>query len=230
MEPLTNAWWLDHLRQRPGKVVAKLYEDGKFLEAVNIPSVMWPLSGPPEVFHWNNCTEIEDGTVAEIVDVIPYAIGQCYDNAEKVTAALCVAGYDAKYYSGWMFVSGSETPLHHAWTVLDGIHVIDLADDIALQHHNAANFKQAKNLDEARALMVGFSKWAQNFPHSKRCMPFGVPSPTVLYVGAPSNRPAALNAAKSLFTAYPNHPSRRPTTQSGRTVLQDMMDPKKNHK
>ena len=222
-EPLQNAWWLDHLRFRPGKVVAKLYDEGKFLEAIHIPSVMWPLTGPPEVFHWNNCQEISDAKVAEIVNTIPYVIGHCYTNAEKVTAALCAAGYDAKFYSGWMFISGAEPPLHHAWTVLNGTHIIDLADDVALQHHNRDAFAKANGLDEARALMVSFSKWARRFPHSERCMPFGVPSPTLLYVGCETNRRAAIFSFNCLMDQFPKHPCCKPTAESGRTITQELM-------
>lgn len=154
MEPkLENTWWLRQLRQKPEKVVAKLYDDGKFVDAVNIPSVLWPLSGTPEMFHRNCCELIEDAAVIDLVNAMPYRVGHCYSNAGAVTDALCAAGYQAKTYVGWLFASGAEYPLHHAWTVLDGIHVIDLADDFALAAYNHDKFASAKTEDEGSLLV-----------------------------------------------------------------------------
>lgn len=222
-ELLTKAWWLDHLCFRPNKVVAKLFDEDGFRAAVNIPTVLWPLSGEPEVFHWNNCLKIEDETVKRIVDGIPYHIGHCYQNSEAVCDGLLAAGYRAKFYAGWMFISGSTYPLHHAWVVLEtdaGKSVIDLADDISLMDFNHEQFEAA---EDAREAMLSFQKWAMQYPHSQRCMPFGVPAARLLYVGSEDNRLSAINTYNSLIQKYPNHPCRRPHDESGRTKMQQMM-------
>ena len=59
-----DVWFEPYLRVKPDKVVVKLYEKpGVFKGAVNIPSVMWPLNGPYELFHANNTEFITDKTI-----------------------------------------------------------------------------------------------------------------------------------------------------------------------
>lgn len=215
MDPkLNNIWWLRQLRQKPEKLVVKLYDDDEFIDAVNIPSVMWPLNGKPEMFHHNCCEPIEDAAVTDLVNSIPYCVGECYSNAGAVTDALCAAGYQAKTYVGWLFVSGTEYPLHHAWTVLDGIHVIDLEDDFALIAYSYNKFVTEETEYEADLLIDEFQEWAQtNLKHSERCQPFGVPAAQLLYVGAENTPLGGICEFQNLVAKYPDHPILWPTDE-----------------
>lgn len=219
-----QTWYDKQCRLKNDKVVVKLHRsDGSLLDSVNIPTVMWPLAGPYEVFGCNNCQEISDPEVVRIINEQAYRIGHCYQNATNVTEALCKAGYNAKFYAGWMFIGSNQHPLHHAWTVLDGVHIIDLAEDLTLQDANAENFKKGKTDAERRALHVSFTKWSLQFPHSERCIPFGIPAARVLYVGCPDTRERAINEFNSLMHLYPEHPCCKKTRINGMTEMQAML-------
>ncbi len=218
-----DLWHNHYLRLKSDKAVVKLhYNDGSFMEAINTPSVMWPLNGHYQVFHYNNCELIENEVVKDIVNQMKYRIGHCYSNAEAVTKALFDAGFHAKMYVGWLFLGNKQYPIHHAWTVLDGIHVIDLADDFALQSYNKENFAIVKTEEERRLLLLSFTKWARELPHTKRCMPFGVPSPILLYIGSECNRETGIQIYNNLMTVYPNHPCSEKVQKSGMTRMQEM--------
>ena len=199
-------WYKQRLRCKPDKAVVRLYnDDGSFLGVVNTPTVLWPLGGRYEVFTAENCALIENDAVARIVDALPYRIGHCYQNAENVTKALQNAGYAATQYCGWLFI-GEQYPIHHSWTVLDGKHIIDLADEFAVLHANHEQFDAASGMDATRELMVEFSKWIRQFPNSKRIMPFGIPAGNLLYIGSPCSREEGINIYNQLIDRYPQHP------------------------
>lgn len=201
-----EVWFEPYLRVKPDKVVVKLYDKpGVFKAAVNIPSVMWPLNGPYELYHANNTEFITDKSVLDIIDAQPYKIGHCYSNAGNVTQALVKAGYDAKTYVGWLFCSIREWPIHHTWTVLDGKYVIDLADEFALASYNHDKFEAAKSEEERRELYVDFHLWASQYPHSQRTAA-GRTSPNLLYVGCECSPEVGKMMYKSLVAMYPNHP------------------------
>ena len=217
------AWYTRNVCLKPNKAVVKLFhDDGAFLSAVNIPTVMWPLNASYEVFNYNNCELIEDQIVIDAVNAIEYRIGHCYQNAQNVTNALQALGYDAKQYVGWMFVGEGQWPLHHSWTVLNGTHVIDLADDQAVLDFNHDKFEGA-SLQENRERLVDFTKWIRQFPHSKRCMPFGVPSPRLLYIGCECSREQGINIYNNLVRTFPNHPCKERVQANNRTRMQDML-------
>lgn len=203
---MNEPWYKQRLRCKPDKAVVRLYnDDGSFLGVVNTPTVLWPLSGRYEVFTAENCALIENDAVARIVDALPYRIGHCYQNAENVTKALQNAGYAATQYCGWLFI-GEQYPIHHSWTVLDGKHIIDLADEFAVLHANHEQFDAASGMDATRELMVEFSKWIRQFPNSKRIMPLGVPASRLLYVGCPCSKEEGVKIITRLTRVYPQHP------------------------
>lgn len=129
-----NPWWKTQAEFREKKAVVKLYrEDKSFLTAVHIPSVYWPLSGPYEVFSYENTCCIEDELkLVELFDSLEYKIGHCYHNTEQVAAAFRQAGKTIKTYCGWAFINDT-VPIHHCWAVLtdecNHKAVLDLACD-----------------------------------------------------------------------------------------------------
>ena len=215
-------WYTQRLRCKPGKAVVRLYnDDGTFLGVVNTPTVLWPLNGSYEVFTAENCNLIEDDAVAGIVDTIPYRIGHCYQNAEDVTKALQEAGYAATQYCGWLFI-GEQWPLHHSWVVLNGNHIIDLSDDFSVLYANQEQLAN-KDIQEIRELMVEFRRWIQQFPNSKRMMPFGIPAANLLYIGCPCPREQGIEIKQKLIQANPDHPcNERVVKGQDRTKLQMM--------
>lgn len=218
-----QAWHKSQMRQKPQKVVVRLRnQDGSFLDSVNVPSVMWPLNAPYEVFNCYNCTQISEQEVAVIVNALPYETGCCYSNTERVVKALQQHGYDVKQYCGWLFIGPNFHPIHHSWAVLNGCHVIDLADDYTLLDHNYSQYKSLTG-DALRHLMVDFAKWARQFPHSMRCYPFGVPATRLLYIGCPCSKLEGIRIYNNLCDVYPNHPCCSRTRPSGMTRLQEMM-------
>ena len=223
MKEKVDEWFMRQLRLKPEKAVVKLYaQDGSFMDSINTPSVTWPLNGPYEVFHFNNCELIEDEAVKSAVNQAEYHIGHCYSNAEAVTKTLCNMDYDAKMYVGWLFLGNKQYPIHHAWTVLNGTHVIDLADDLALQSYNKETFEKAETESERRQLLLSFTRWAREMPHTERCMPFGVPSPILLYVGTECDRKTGIQIYNNLMAVFPNHPCSERVQKSGMTKMQEM--------
>lgn len=202
-------WYEKHLTVREDKVVLKRFVDGTFLGSIIIPTVMYPLNGKPEVFRFDSAAIVADKSVLDIIDGIPYQIGRCYTNAEAVTSALRNAGYDARTYVGWFFSTAGRTPIHHCWTVLNGKSVIDLADDfsVMLCDGNREKFQQAASVEERRALMISFQRWAGQYPNSKRCMPVGTPTAFTFYVGCPCSGKDGISIYNNLVRLFPDHPS-----------------------
>lgn len=218
------AWYDTALRCKPGKAVVRLSnDDGSYIASVNIPTVLWPLNAPYEVFHYGNCKPLEDAKVAQLVDAIPYRIGHCYSNAEAVTKALREHGYAARQYVGWLFVGKNQYPLHHSWTVLDGNNVLDLSDDYAILQINADKFN-GLTIEETRVLMVAFRKWISQYPNSQRCMPFGTPSPGLLYIGCECGRQEGIDIYNNLVYRFPDHPCRERVNGNNKTKLQEMLE------
>lgn len=223
MREKVDAWYMHRVRYKPNKVVVRLYRDNDtFLDGINIPTVMWPLNASYEAFHYNNCELIEDQIVADVVDSVHYRIGHCYANAKEVTEKLIEKGYNAKQYVGWLFVNGNQYPIHHSWTVLNGIHVIDLADEFSVLDYNRDKFQNTSE-EDGRKLLVQFSKWVRNFPNSKRCMPFGVPTARLLYIGCECSREQGINIYNDLNQKYPNHPCRERVQANNMTRMQEML-------
>lgn len=205
-----NKQWFDNaMHCKPDKVVVKLWnQNGTFKDAINVPSVYWPLNGKYQVFHWNNTQILEDEALLTVIDAQDYRIGHCYSNATAITAALREAGYPAKTYVGWLFAGKGEYPIHHAWTVVDGKYVIDLSDDFCMKYceENQQIFNSATSREEREDLLVDFTIWASQYPHSKRCYPVGKPAWSLLYIGCECSREQGISIYNTLTDTYPHHP------------------------
>jgi hypothetical protein len=214
----------DLLRCKPQKATVRLVtREGGLFTTVKIPSALWPLSGPCEAFHCDNCVPISDEEIIRIVDAVPYKIGKCYSNAEAVAKALRVAGYDAKTYVGWWFLNSREYPTHHAWVVLERSSVIDISDNIDLMEGNAHVFARATTPEEFMRMNVEFITWATSHPHSKRCAPLGVPSRSALYIGCECSPEQGVQISQNLRATCPNHPGFNPVNGDGLTETQQLM-------
>lgn len=220
-------WFEKAMRCKPDRVVVKLKnEDGSFKDAINIPTVYWPLNGKYEVFHWDNTEHLRDEAILSVIDGQDYQIGHCYTNAEAITGALRQAGYNARLYVGWLFTGENEYPIHHAWTVLDGKYIIDLCDDFGLKlaDSNRVYFENAQTKEQLEDLLVDFTKWASQYPHSKRCFPVGKPSRILMYIGCECTKEEGIMIYNNLSKKYPNHPCNEKVRYSnGMTGVQKKM-------
>ena len=212
-EPPVSVWYNKQTMQKRHKVVVKLQNmDGSFKESCLIPSVMYPLddrnsmNGLYEVFTNENTTMIEDKKILDIFDSVKYEIGHCYQNTDVLVEKLIRAGYNAKSYVGWLFLSGTSYPIHHCWAVVDN-HVLDLSDDFSVKfnRHNLKNFEN-KSLDEQRLVLADFHKEAAKYPNSVRCAPVGKVTMPLFYVGCECEPEKGRAIYRKLISTFPDHP------------------------
>lgn len=215
------AWYETQARYKPDKVVVKIRDDdGRFQQAVIIPTIKYPLNGPYQVFHaGNTCPAKEE--MFEAIDKVEYKIGQCYTNTKCVVNELRKAGYDAVSYAGWFFV-GEGIPIHHCWTVVEGNILIDLADDYAMQK---AVFPGIEEFDKTAAIKAtaDFIRQTKEWRNSDRCYPVGCPHPVLYYVGCPCEPEEAVRIWWNLIRTFPNHECRTDYAPNNRSETQQYL-------
>lgn len=215
-------WYETQVRLKPDKVVVKLRDDdGRFQQSIIIPTVMYPLNGPYQVFHAGNTVRTEDPVMLKAIDKVKYKIGQCYTNTKHVVDALREVGYNAVSYAGWLFV-GEQTPIHHCWAVVDDNIVVDLCDDHAMQKVVQPNIDQLHD-EELKEAFADFVRNTQHWPNSVRCYPIGQPVPWFYYVGCPCEPLVATQIWRNLTQAYPNHECRRDQFPCNRSETQQYL-------
>ena len=223
-QEITNqpAWYERCLTCKPEKAVVKLWDEaGAFLKAVHIPTNMYPLNGPYEVFHTGNTQRLRE-ELYPVIDAVRYRIGFCYSNTTAIVEALTKAGVRAVSYAGWMFVGSGQLPIHHCWAVVDGNCVVDLADDFAMQRAACPDIVEAHG-DELRNKILEFQTAAQQWPNSVRCYPLGIPSPGALYIGSPCDPQEGIHIWNLLVDRYPNHECMRNCDAGGMNRMQRLL-------
>lgn len=59
-------------------------------------------------------------------------LGKCFDNAATIIELLYKNGYDKhhviEYYAGWFLRLPADTPIYHAWVVIDGKSILDMGN------------------------------------------------------------------------------------------------------
>lgn len=222
-------WHESCVRLKDDRAVVKLYhEDGTFKTSIVVPTEYYPLSSgnvPYEVFHYKNTEPVTDEAVLNIFDDCTYKIGFCYTNTQGLVAKLKAAGYDAKAYCGWLFTSKGEIPVHHCWCVLDGKHVLDLADDytVMLTGENGERFKKVSSIEEKRELIASFALAARKTKNRVRCQIVGVPTPFLYYVGTECDPEKGRECYNALIRKYPDHECQRNCDQTGLNATQKVM-------
>lgn len=215
-------WYETQARLKSDKVVVKLRDDdGQFMQSIIIPTVMYPLNGPYQVFHAGNTVRTEDPDMLAAIDTVKYKIGQCYTNTKHVVDALRKAGFDAVSYAGWLFTEES-TPIHHCWAVVNGNIVVDLGDDLAMLLVVQPNLDQMHREECDRAI-ADFVRGSRHWPNSARCYPVGQPVPWFYYVGCPCEPEPATQIWAKLIQAFPNHECRRDFYPNRRSALQQKL-------
>jgi hypothetical protein len=219
-------WYDDKITLRQSRVIIKKgATTGNSLENYIIPSTLYPLNGPYKVFNCRNTAPITDMKLLQLIDQQEYCIGRCYTNTQKLTQALVDAGYNAKSYCGWLFTFDTQHPVHHCWTVVDGIHVVDLADDFTVMYsgNNGKILQSSKSREETAKLIASFQLAAREKPHSIRCMPIGTPTEFLLYVGSECHPEQGIQIYRDLMEAFPYHESSRKWGGTGMSYTQAML-------
>lgn len=99
-------------------------------------SKIYPIGKRGQSFFGGTCTEDTGSKYDRVADTLErsnwkHKNGYCYTNAEILQQIFQAHGVDAKYYSGWVFVS-SGYPIHHAWVVVDD-NVYDISINVVAQ-------------------------------------------------------------------------------------------------
>lgn len=208
----------NYIKEKENKIVAKIKNpDGSFKRSVIIPTDYYPLNSEKyKVFHYKNTEQICDEKMINVIDRVDYKIGCCYQNTKEIVRQLKSEGFDVRPYVGWLFVGESQFPVHHCWAVVNGIHVVDLADDFTmmLKGDNAENFKEL-NIQQTRVAMASFVAEARKQKNSIRCYPMGTPTPFLYYIGAECSPDDGKRIYQGLIKTHPEHECQRNCDSSG---------------
>lgn len=153
-------------------------------------------------FTFANTESFIHDDISKIIDINDFEIGHCYTNSEKIRLISDNFGVEAVYYAGWVFLR-NELPIHHAWCVIDGRHVIDMGfsdRDFRFQE----KLKYDPNFRERYAENVAYRR--ANIRRSKDCVMGKVPE-SILYVGCPDDIESARKLYRDTIKRHPNHVS-----------------------
>src|SRR5699024_7279124 len=107
----------------------KVHVVGLGTKDIVIPSHQYPLNDKLKVFTRDNTEPCKDEQIKVIFDSVKYEIGKCYGNTRRLLDALEaneIPKSRYKSYVGWLFI-GDTMPVHHAYTVIDGKHLLDFS-------------------------------------------------------------------------------------------------------
>lgn len=102
-------------------------------KSFSLPSNQYqmPNRNPIRVFRAENTKDVEDiNELNQLLTDIPESIGKCYSTCSAIMKKAEESGYakrhKVEYYAGWTFLIYADKIVHHAWIVIDDIHVIDM--------------------------------------------------------------------------------------------------------
>lgn len=195
-------------------------------ECVKIPSVMYPLNNSPEIFCYENTELITDEKIVEIIDSVPYKIGNCYSNTKYIVEELIKNGIKAEPYVGWL-INGNSLPTHHAWLVIKKKYLVDISDDFDCFLFNINQMKNEGEIiyeNNMKELLKEFMVESVKHKNSERCH-LGRASIGNLYIGCKCQVEMGVKIFNNLIEKYPNHPCLvKGTDDMGRTPLQRELD------
>ena len=175
--------------------------------SIKIPSPMYPVGEPLEIFLHENTQQIDNKDILDAIDQVEFKIGQCYTNAENVVDELKKQGLKAEVYVGWM-INGYAFPLHHAWVIFRRKYLIDISDHFDCFFWNLKERDvDIKNIsrEDIQDELIDFTKEALQQKTSLRCT-LGKASKRTVYIGTKSSRQKGIDTFNKLMQQYPNHP------------------------
>lgn len=200
------------------RIIEKLYdEDGKFLESVIIPTVYYPL--PKEdfkIFQREDCEEVTDEGIIRAFDETKYCAGECFKNADRLSSALRIRGYETKTYCGWVVIN-NDYPTLHCWVTI-GKSVLDLSDSFFRMEEERLKRGSTERGREAVTEIIQSLLKEKN---SERCRPLGIPYYPLIGSKVEGGKEAE-KFARELLARFPDH-KYYVKTRSGYTPLQEEM-------
>lgn len=198
------------------RIIEKLYdEEGKFLESVIIPTVYYPL--PKEdfkIFGEEDCEEVTDEGIISAFDETKYCAGECFKNADRLSSALKMRGYETKTYCGWVVIN-NDYPTLHCWVTI-GKSVLDLSDSFFRMEEEMMKRGIAEREDVKEIIQSLLKE-----KNSERCRPLGIPYYPLIGSKVTDGKEAE-KFARELLTRFPDH-KYYVKTRSGYTPLQEEM-------
>lgn len=182
-----------------------------------IGSKIFPTSSKDvRTFTSENTKPLHHEELNRILDINEFEIAHCYTNAQKVLLISERLDLKVEYYAGWIFVPYTEIPVHHAWTVINGIHLIDIG--------------MSERLLQFQKKVFGDPNWRKRFAEetvavqklkpSKRGVIGHVPE-GLTYIGSVDEIEAARKRFRDMMARFPRHPSYSTSSlPSGATALQ----------
>jgi hypothetical protein len=173
-------------------------------ETYAIGDKMFPISDTTKirVFNHDNTSVFDNSEFSRIIDCNKFEVGHCYTNSEMVRQIAEKVGLSVEYYAGWFFMQ-QPTPIHHAWCIIDGKHLIDMG----FSERDIRFRKKIMNDPNPR------ERYADYIAHrkatirpSKDCIMGAVPE-GVIYVGSLDEIESARKLFRSTMKRYPKHPS-----------------------
>jgi hypothetical protein len=164
--------------------------------------------------------EYDNGEFWRLVDEIcvkldGFESGFCYKNSEYVYELGVAMGLDVEYYVGWLFMAPHTLPVHHAWVVVDGKHLIDVSVNVKVQNYILENVDLSV-VDWRSRIAEGIANIEkERLPVKDWCVSGLVRLP-MIYVGSPDKSDSARKRFRDLMRDYPNHPT---YIQQGRNKL-----------
>lgn len=169
---------------------------------VKIPSQLFPLNGPIEIFDSQNTENCQDEHILTIYDSIKPEIGRCYTNTERLYNAFLNEGINTTPYVGWMF-TGEDFPVHHAFLVYENKYVFDFVADLKL---NDIKKIHAESKDDARIQVASFISSRLEMKNSER-FTNGKVDPFYFYVASKCMPDKGIEIFRKLMKSHPKHPA-----------------------
>ena len=183
-----------------------------------LPNKLYPMpnSLSPQIFCLQNTCNLDDGgELARILEGkrIFGQLGHCYQTCDDVISALKEAGYTdrhtVQFYAGWVNHDDPESWMHHAWVLVDGKSVIDLA------HHKGGPIRELEKLQtlgKSSGANVNLQRVANKLKrYEKQDIPFTErfhygSAENWCYIGTPSTSDEARASFNDLLRKFPDHP------------------------
>jgi hypothetical protein len=191
-------------------------------EVQTIGSKLFPVSNNSAIklFYSDNTEPFSHDEFSKIIDFNKFEVGHCYTNSEMIRQISVKVGLSVEYYAGWFFMQ-QPTPIHHAWCIIDGKHLIDMG----FSDRDVRFRKKVMNDPLAR------ERYAEYIAHrkatirpSKDCIMGKIPE-GVLYVGSLDEIESARSLFRDTIKKYPKHPSyiHRGMNPLGASPMQSMI-------
>ena len=201
-----------------GDGIYKIFFNGYEKHESILPDKLHPMPNKekPVVFCRQNTEDLDDnGELAHIMEASGFIgqMGLCYQNSDTVLRILTDTGYakehDVQFYSGWVNHCSPDDWIHHAWIVVDGKSIIDVAHEKSGPLHDLmekalSGEMHPTEINKARLAREIREFEAKDIPFTERFF-YGT-TDDWCYIGVPSNADEARDSFNRLMRDYPDHP------------------------